>query len=89
MSEIGHNSGDEPIQGDQLKSIVERIERLEEEKRETAEDIKEVYAEAKGAGYQTKIIRKIVAERRRDEDERREEAAVKSLYYQALGMWDD
>jgi uncharacterized protein (UPF0335 family) len=86
MSEIGHNS-DGSVQGDQLKSIVERIERLEEEKRETAEDIKEVYAEAKGNGYDVKILRKVIAERRRDADERAEEAAIKRLYFEALDMF--
>lgn len=90
---IGHNSGDvdpmdDPVQGDQLKSIVERIERLEEEKKEKVEDIREVYGEAKGNGYNVKILRKIVAMRKRDADERREEEAIKALYLEALGMLD-
>ena len=57
---------DDPVAGDQLKSIVQRIERLEEEKKTIADDIKEVYAEANGTGYDVKILRKVVALRRRD-----------------------
>ncbi|SEM69838.1 Uncharacterized conserved protein, UPF0335 family [Bosea lupini] len=79
------SGGDEPIQGDQLKSIVQRIERLEEEKKTIADDIKEVYAEAKDNGYDTKILRKVVALRRRDLDERKEEEAILDLYLQAVG----
>jgi len=87
MSEIGHNS-DGAVQGDQIKSFIERIERLEEEKRETATDIKEVYAEAKSNGYDVKILRKIVARRRRDADEVAEEEAIFDLYLQSIGMLD-
>ncbi len=76
---------DDPIQGDQLKSIVERIERLEEEKKTIADDIKEVYAEAKGNGYDVKVLRKVVALRKRDLDERKEEEAILDLYLQAVG----
>ena len=76
---------DDPVQGDQLKSIVQRIERLEEEKKTIADDIKEVYAEAKGIGYDVKVLRKVVALRRRDLDERKEEEAILDLYLQAVG----
>lgn len=76
---------DDPIAGDQLKSIVERIERLEEEKKTIADDIKEVYAEAKGNGYDVKVLRKVVALRKRDLDERKEEEAILDLYLQAVG----
>ena len=76
---------DDPVQGDQLKSIVERIERLEEEKKTIADDIKEVYAEAKGIGYDVKVLRKVVALRKRDLDERKEEEAILDLYLQAVG----
>ena len=69
-----------------LKSFIERIERLEEEKRALAEDIKEVYAEAKGTGFDTKIIRKLIAIRKRDKEEVDEEATLLDLYMQALGM---
>ena len=82
------NSGgdmDDPVQGDQLKSIVERIERLEEEKKTIADDIKEVYAEAKGNGYNTKIVRQVVRLRKIDLDERRENEAILDLYMQAVG----
>ncbi|KRE00702.1 MAG: DUF2312 domain-containing protein [Hyphomicrobiales bacterium] len=76
---------DDPVAGDQLKSIVERIERLEEEKKTIADDIKEVYAEAKGTGYDVKVLRKVVALRKRDLDERKEEEAILDLYLQAVG----
>lgn len=76
---------DDPIAGDQLKSIVERIERLAEEKQTIAEDIKEVYAEAKGNGYDTKVLRKVIALRKRDLNERKEEEAILDLYLQAVG----
>ena len=76
---------DDPIQGDQLKNTVERIERLEEEKKTISDDIKEVYAEAKGNGYDVKVLRKVVALRKRDRDERAEEEALIDLYLQAVG----
>lgn len=76
---------DDPVQGDQLKSIVERIERLEEEKKTIQDDIREVYAEAKGNGYDVKILRKVVAIRKRDADERAQEEAILDLYLQAVG----
>ncbi|WP_420104496.1 DUF2312 domain-containing protein [Bosea sp. (in: a-proteobacteria)] len=76
---------DDPVAGDQLKSIVERIERLEEEKKTIADDIKEVYAEAKGNGYDVKVLRKVVALRKRDLEERKEEEAILDLYLQAVG----
>ncbi|MFZ3238081.1 MAG: DUF2312 domain-containing protein, partial [Stellaceae bacterium] len=61
------------IAGERLKSFIERIERLEEEKRTLAEDIKEVYAEAKGTGFDTKIMRQLIRIRKRDQDELDEE----------------
>ena len=69
----------------QLRTIIERIERLEEEKKTIADDIKEVYAEAKGNGYDVKVLRKVVALRKRDLDERKEEEAILDLYLQAVG----
>ena len=75
----------EPLQGDQLKSIVERIERLEEEKRTITDDIKEVYSEAKANGYDIKVLRKVISIRKRDLRERREEEAILDLYLQAVG----
>jgi uncharacterized protein (UPF0335 family) len=71
---------------DQLKSIIERIERLEEEKRATQDDIKDVYAEAKGNGFDVKALRQIVRLRKQDADERREAEAILDTYLQALGM---
>ncbi|SEG64367.1 DUF2312 domain-containing protein [Bosea lathyri] len=82
----GDNSGD-PVAGDQLKSIVERIERLEEEKKTISDDVKEVYAEAKGNGYDVKILRKVIAIRKRDANERAEEEAILDLYLQAVGVF--
>ncbi len=70
----------------QLHAFVERIERLEEEKKTIAEDIKDVYGEAKGMGFDTKILKKVVALRRKDEQERMEEEAILETYMIALGM---
>ncbi len=74
------------VAGSQLKSIIERVERLEEEKKEVAEQIKEVYAEAKANGFDTKTIRKIVGLRKKPTEERQEEEALLDLYLSALGM---
>jgi uncharacterized protein (UPF0335 family) len=76
---------DDPVAGDQLKSIVERIERLEEEKKTISDDIKEVYGEAKANGYDVKVLRKVIAIRKRDANERAEEEAILDLYLQAVG----
>lgn len=70
----------------QLKSIIERIERLEEEKKEVAEQIKEVMAEAKANGFDTKTLRKIISLRKKNAEERQEEEAMLDLYMHALGM---
>jgi uncharacterized protein (UPF0335 family) len=70
----------------QLRSLVERIERLEEEKTALASDIREVYAEAKGHGFDTKIMRQVVRMRRLDKADRQEQEAVLDLYLSALGM---
>lgn len=78
-------SNEPEIHRDQLKSIVERIERLEEEEKAIKGDKREVYAEAKGNGYDPKVLRKVVAARRRDLDERKEEEAIFDLYMQAVG----
>ena len=74
------------VAADQLKAFIERIERLEEEKAALAGDLREVYSEAKGNGYDTKVMRKIVSMRRKDHAERQEEQAIMDLYLQALGM---
>ncbi len=74
------------ISNGQLQSIVERIERLETEKAELAGDIKDVYAEAAAHGFETKIIRKVIALRKKDKAQRDEEEAKLELYLNALGM---
>ena len=71
---------------DQLKAFVERIERLENEKKATSDDIRDVYAEAKGTGFDTKALRTIVRLRKLDTDERREQQEVLDTYLHALGM---
>ena len=71
---------------DQLLSIIERIERLEEEKKGISDDIKEVYAEAKGNGFDAKVLRKVVSIRKQDKNEREEQEAILDLYLTALGM---
>jgi uncharacterized protein (UPF0335 family) len=77
------------VAANQLRSFVERIERLEEEKKALAEDIKEVYSEAKGSGFDVKILRKIVSLRKKDPDEIDEEEALLDVYKRALGMIPD
>ena len=71
---------------EQLKTLVERIERLEEEKVALTADIREVYSEAKGNGFDTKIIRQIVRLRKLDRADRQEQEAILDLYLSALGM---
>jgi uncharacterized protein (UPF0335 family) len=75
-----------PVAQDMLRSIVERIERLEEEKAALANDIKEVYAEAKGNGFDTKSLRQVIRIRKQDKAERQEAEAILELYLSALGM---
>jgi len=71
---------------DQLRSFIERIERLEEEKKTISDDIKDVYGEAKGTGFDTKILKKVIALRKQDKDERMEQEAILDTYLAALGM---
>ena len=68
-----------------LKSLIERIERLEEDKAAVSTDLKEVYAEAKGEGFDTKIVRKVVRMRKQDKAKRQEEEALIDLYISAIG----
>ncbi len=86
MNDIGHNSA--TVNGSHLRAFIERVERLEEEKRALADDIREVYAEAKGNGFDAKMMRKIVAMRRQDVEKRKEDEAILDLYLNALGMAD-
>ena len=74
------------VAADELRQFVERFERLEAEKRDIADQQKEVMAEAKGRGYDTKVMRKVIALRKRDKDDIAEEEAVLDMYKQALGM---
>ncbi|KZL02161.1 hypothetical protein PsAD5_00110 [Pseudovibrio sp. Ad5] len=74
------------VAADQLRAFIERIERLEEEKKVIADDIKDVYAESKGNGFDVKVMRKLVSLRKRKPHEREEEEAILDLYLHALGM---
>lgn len=79
----GHNSG---VAADELRQIVERIERVSEEIEGLQGDRKDIYSEAKGRGFDAKAIRRLVRERKRDHAERQEENAILQTYAQALGM---
>lgn len=83
MSEIGHNSDPD---GGRLRLLLERIERLAEEKKGIMDDIKDVFGEAKAVGYDTKIMRQILKLRAMRADDRREMAALLEVYLEALGM---
>jgi len=87
--ELADAEGDSPAQtvaAGQLRAFIERIERLEEDKQAIADDIKDVYAELKGTGFDTKAVRAIVRLRKMDEAQRQEQQAVLDLYMAALGM---
>jgi uncharacterized protein (UPF0335 family) len=77
------------IAGERLRSFIERIERLEEEKRTLAADIKEVFAEAKGTGFDIKIMRQLIRIRRMDKDDLDEQETLLDVYKRALGMLPD
>ncbi len=79
-------SDDSGIAADRLKSFIERIERLEEEKAALAADIKEVYSEAKSAGFETKIMRQVVRLRKMDSNDRQEQEALLDIYKHAIGL---
>lgn len=81
MSVIGHNSSEE-----QLRLLIERVERLEEEKKGVSEDIRDVYSEAKAFGFDPKIMRQIVRLRKMTKDDRAEMEAILETYKKALGM---
>ena len=82
MAGIGHNASAD----DRLRLLIERIENLEEDKKGLADDIKDVYLEAKSVGYDTKTMRKIVILRKMDTDARQEAEAILDLYKRALGL---
>jgi uncharacterized protein (UPF0335 family) len=92
VSGPGHNSGDDAVVDvlnasaqTQLRTIIERIERLEEDKAGVMADLKEVYAEAKGNGFDTKILRKVVRMRKQDKAKLQEEEVLIDLYLSAIG----
>ena len=84
MSKIGHNSGG--VSSDQLRSYIERVGRLGEEKAALAAHIREVFAEVKGNGFDVKIMRQAIRLRKLDKDDRAEQEALLDLYMRALGM---
>ena len=86
MTETATNAESYRVTADELRQFIERIERLDAEKKDLAEQQKEVMAEAKGRGYDTKVIRKVIALRKRDQNEIAEEEAVLEMYKEALGM---
>jgi len=74
------------IAGDHLRSYIERIERLEEEKKVLAEDIKEIYSELKGTGFDQKVVRKLISLRKLEDHDRLEQEEIMDLYKRAIGM---
>ena len=84
MSKIGHN-----VVAERLISIVERIEKLEEERKHLQEDIKDIYTEAKSAGFDTKVLRMLIASRKKDQDEWEAQQALLETYMRALGQLAD
>ena len=81
---VGHN-----MAADRLKSIVERIEKLEEERKLLQENIKDIYTEAKSAGFDTKVLRMVIASRKKDQSEWEEQQALLEAYMKALGQLAD
>ena len=89
MSDTSTNAGTDTsyrVTADELRQFIERVERLEQEKKDLADQVKEVMAEAKGRGYDTKVMRKVIALRKRDSNDIAEEEAVLDMYKEALGM---
>jgi uncharacterized protein (UPF0335 family) len=84
MSQIGHN-----VAAERLMSIVERIEKLEGERKLLQEDIKDIYTEAKSAGYDVKVLRMLIASRKKDQDEWEAQQALLETYMRALGQLAD
>lgn len=91
MTQPGHNSGDETAQwgnisAERLRSLIKRIERLDEERKALGSDIKDIYAEAKSAGFDVKVIRRLIAIRKRDPADVEEQDALLDTYKHAIGM---
>jgi hypothetical protein len=84
MSNIGHN-----VAGERLASIVERIEKLEEERKLLQGDIKDIYTEAKSGGFDVKVLRMLIASRKKDQDEWEEQQTLLETYMKALGQLAD
>jgi uncharacterized protein (UPF0335 family) len=84
MSQIGHN-----VAAERLMSIVERIEKLEDERKNLQADIKDIYTEAKSAGFDTKVLRMLIASRKKDQDEWEAQQALLETYMRALGQLAD
>ena len=76
----------DPLPGEEIRQFIERYESLEAQKKDLAEEMKECMAEAKGRGYDVKVLKKIIAIRKRDKDDLAEEEAILEMYKQALGM---
>ena len=87
MSDIGHNS--DAVAADRLRALIERIERLTDEKRALADDIREVFTEAKSAGFDPKVMREMLKERAMNADDLREREKLRDLYRAALGVLAD
>lgn len=83
---MAYPSNGDSVDNGQLRAFIERVERMETEKKAIADDIKEIYAEAKGNGFDTKVMRRIVNIRKQDANERMEQEAILELYMSALGM---
>jgi uncharacterized protein (UPF0335 family) len=79
-------AGEYQVTAAELRQFIERVERLEQEKKDVAEQQKEVFMEAKGRGYDTKVMRKVIALRRREADDIAEEQTVLEMYLEAMGM---
>ncbi len=86
MSDTATNADSQSVAGAELRQFIERYEHLEAEKKDIADGQKEIMAEAKGRGYDTKVIRKLLAIRKRDANDLAEEEAVLEMYKAALGM---
>lgn len=86
MTETATNAESYRVTADELRQFVERVERLDAEKKDLAEQQKEVMAEAKSRGYDTKVLRKIISLRKRDQNDIAEEEAILEMYKEALGM---
>lgn len=86
MSEIEEQSDAYKVTASELRQFIERVERLEMEKKDISDQIKEVWTECKGRGYDVKVARKLISLRKRDKDDIAEEEAVLAMYMEALGM---